>query len=108
MAEGLTQFLPLAKRVQMCKTTKDALNRQALAIRSEITQLEVDITELRRPAGELNDELRSSVWDTPASSNSRCKNNGYVLNRSGIPASQLSEGEISRCNRFIVLPEIAE
>ena len=106
VAQGLTQFLTLAKRVQVCKTTTAALNRQALAIRSEITQLEVAITELRRPAEELNDELRNYLGHSELQL--EVKGNGYVLNRSGIPASQLSEGEITAIALLYFLKSLSD
>ena len=93
VAEELEHFRKLSKDVKVCGTTTAALNRQAMALRSEISRLEMEITEHRRPAEELNDDLTRYLGHKDLQLEVR--DNGYVLNRNGIPASQLSEGEIT-------------
>ena len=93
VAEELNEFRNLTKRLQVSSMMVGALNRQAMAIRSEISRLEVEITEHRKPAEELNDDLRSYLGHGDLQL--EVKGNGYVLNRSGVPASELSEGEIT-------------
>lgn len=72
---------------------KDLQSAQAkpAAMREEIAKLERDIVEHRRPAEELNAELRSYLGRDELRFD--VKENGYTLTRNGIGATNLSEGE---------------
>ena len=57
----------------------------------EIARLEREIVEHRRPAEELNRDLRSYLGHHELSL--EIKENGYTITRGGVPAQSLSEGE---------------
>ncbi len=106
VAEELEHFCKLSKDVKVCGTTTAALNRQAMALRSEIRRLEMEITEHRRPAEELNDDLTRYLGHKDLQLEVR--DNGYVLNRNGIPATQLSEGETTAIGLLYFLKSLTD
>jgi wobble nucleotide-excising tRNase len=61
------------------------------ALKKQIAQLERDIVEHRRPADELNTELRAYLGRDEL--RFEVKETGYALTRAGQPVSHLSEGE---------------
>ena len=71
-----------------------ALNRhrkRVKAINDEIELLKMEIEEHRRPAEQLNEELRNYLGHDQLKF--QIKDAGYMLTRDGAPASNLSEGE---------------
>lgn len=71
-----------------------ALNRRRTrvkAINEEIERLKMQIEEHRRPAEQLNEELRNYLGHDQLKF--QIKDAGYLLTREGAPASNLSEGE---------------
>ena len=61
------------------------------AINEEIDRLRMEIEEHRRPAEQLNEELRNYLGHDQLKF--QIKDAGYLLTRDGVPASNLSEGE---------------
>jgi wobble nucleotide-excising tRNase len=93
ITEGLVEFISRRDALQRAEAELQAAQKEVERLDAEIGQLERDIVEHRRPAEELNedlreyldhDELRLEVQDT-----------GYTITRSGVPAQTLSEGEMT-------------
>lgn len=93
IAESLEEFVQLQKAVESKKAEVDRISKKIEELTQKIRQLESDIVEHRRPAEELNedlrkylghDELRLEIQDT-----------GYTITRHGKPAQNLSEGEMT-------------
>jgi wobble nucleotide-excising tRNase len=70
------------------------------AITGEIERLKLEIEEHRRPAEQLNEELRNYLGHDQLKF--QIKDSGYSLTREGVPASNLSEGE----RTAIVVPQL--
>jgi wobble nucleotide-excising tRNase len=73
---------------------EEALNRhrkRVKAITDEVERLKMEIEEHRRPAEQLNEELRNYLGHDQLKF--QIKDAGYLLTREGVPASNLSEGE---------------
>jgi wobble nucleotide-excising tRNase len=93
IAEVLGDFVSRRDALQKAMADLQTAHREVKRLDAEITDLERDIVEHRRPAEELNedlqkylghDELRVEVKDT-----------GYTITRGGVPAQTLSEGEMT-------------
>ena len=93
IAEGLDEFRWMSASVEVHDASIASIKSQARDLRAEISGLEVDITEYWGPAEELNDDLHKYVGHKELQLEVR--DNGYTLTRNGVPASQLSEGEIT-------------
>jgi wobble nucleotide-excising tRNase len=65
--------------------------RSFKAINEEIERLKMEIEEHRRPAEQLNEELRNYLGHDQLKF--QIEDAGYLLVRDGVPASNLSEGE---------------
>jgi wobble nucleotide-excising tRNase len=66
-------------------------SKQVKAINEVIERLKMEIEEHRRPAEQLNEELRNYLGHDQLKF--QIKDAGYLLTRDGVPASNLSEGE---------------
>jgi wobble nucleotide-excising tRNase len=93
IAEVLGDFVSLREIVRKADEDVGAAQKEVQQLNEEIERLEREIVEHRRPAEELNedlrkylghDELRVQVQDT-----------GYVITRGGVLAQALSEGEMT-------------
>ena len=93
VAEELAEFVRISASIKAHQTTIATITLQVTALRAEISGLEVEITEHRGPAEELNDDLHKYVGHKELQLEVR--DNGYTVTRNGVPASQLSEGEIT-------------
>ena len=93
IAEGLDEFRRMSASVEVLNASIASLESHARDLRAEISGLEVEITEHRGPAEELNDDLHKYVGHKELQLEVR--DNGYTVTRNGVPASQLSEGEIT-------------
>lgn len=91
VADAYVEYVQLAETLRGAQATLENLKDKPVTVQGEISKLELEILEHRRPADELTkelcaylgrDELRFEVKDT-----------GYVLTRSGQPVFHLSEGE---------------
>ena len=93
IADGLDEFRSMSAIVEGHDASIASIESQAKDLRAEISGLEVAITEHGRPAEELNDDLHKYLGHDDLQLG--VKDNGYAVTRNGIPASQLSEGEIT-------------
>ena len=93
VAEELPEFERLIERGKIHDTRIAVFDWYIDALSDRISRLEVEITEHRAPAEELNDDLHNYVGHKELQL--EIKDNGYALTRNGVPASQLSEGEIT-------------
>lgn len=93
IAEHLGEFVSHKNTLQKANEDVEAIQREVQQLDAEVARVEREIVEHRRPAEELNedlrkylghDELRVQVQDT-----------GYVITRGGVPAQALSEGEMT-------------
>jgi wobble nucleotide-excising tRNase len=89
--EAVPHFDELEKSVTDAKTALDQVQGKPAEIRKNITSIERNIIEHRRPAEELNRELRAYLGRDELIF--EIKETGYALSRGGQPASDLSEGE---------------
>ena len=104
--EWSDEFNELSVNVKSSETTATFANRQLLEIQDEIARLEAEITEHRRPAEEFNDDLAKYVGHNELYL--EVEDNGYILSRNGVPASQLSEGEISAIGLLYFLKTLTD
>ena len=93
IAEGLDDFNRISASVEVHDASIASIESQARDLRAQISGLEVETTEHRGPAEELNDDLHKYVGHQELQLEVR--DNGYTVTRNGVPASQLSEGEIT-------------
>ena len=93
IAEGLDEFRRMSASVEVHDASIASIGSQAGDLRAEISGLEVEITEHGGPAEELNDDLHKYVGHKELQLEVR--DNGYTVTRNGVPAAQLSEGEIT-------------
>ena len=91
VAEGLEEFETLCASAKTHEATIATTAAQLPTLRAKISSLEVEITEHRRPAEELNDDFHKYVGHEELQL--EVKDHGYTVTRNGVPASQLSEGE---------------
>ena len=93
VADGLEAYERMRTFVKTYEGIVASLNRRAEAIKSEISDLQVAMTEHHRPAEELNYDLRNYLGHNELQL--EVQDNGYVLTRNSTPASEPSEGEIT-------------
>ena len=93
VAEKSEEFNLLSAKVEDLEEEVNLLTEKAKSLRTEISSLEVQISEHRRPAEEFNDDLHKYLGHQEL--RLEVKDNGYVVTRNSVPATQLSEGEIT-------------
>lgn len=89
--EALPKFDELANSVTETETALTTAQRKPVELQEKISTIEREIVEHRRPAEELNHELRAYLGRDELKFD--VKDTGYALSRSGQPALHLSEGE---------------
>ncbi len=89
--EAVPHFNALDKSVTGAKTALGQAQGKPTEIKASISLIEREIIEHRRPAEELNRELRAYLGRDELKFDIR--ETGYTLSRGGQPASDLSEGE---------------
>lgn len=89
--KAVSRFDELEKSVTDAKTALDQAKGKPEEIEASIASMEGEIIEYRRPAEELNRELRAYLGQGELKFD--IKKTGYALSRGGQPASDLSEGE---------------
>lgn len=89
--EAVPRFDELEKSAEDAKTALGQVQGKPAEIRESIASVEREIIEDRRPAEELNQELRAYLGRDELKFD--IKETGYALSRGGQPASDLSEGE---------------
>jgi wobble nucleotide-excising tRNase len=91
VADSLDEFQELRDAVPASVTVVNRANAEVVRLKTEIARLEREIVEHRRPADELNDDLRKYLGHSEL--RLEIKDTGYTITRNGIPAQALSEGE---------------
>lgn len=91
VAEAMADFSTHTTSIQSAKDRVTNLTTKVRELRTQISDLEKTLVEHRKPADELNDELRSFLGRDDIKLDVR--DTGYTITRNGVPASNLSEGE---------------
>ena len=91
MLEAHLKFNKLATALSEAETGFSYTSRKPAELEKKITDIEREIVEHRRPAEELNRELKAYLGHGELKLD--VKDTGYALMRDGKPASDLSEGE---------------
>jgi wobble nucleotide-excising tRNase len=89
--EAHLKFNKLATALSEAETGFSYTSRKPAELEKKITDIEREIVEHRRPAEELNRELKAYLGHGELKLD--VKDTGYALMRDGKPASDLSEGE---------------
>ena len=93
VAVSLDEFESLTKESWKSKTEATQASSEVDRLQGEIAQLEQEIVEHRRPAAELNEDLRKYLGHGELQL--EVKDTGYQINRGDEPAQSLSEGEVT-------------
>lgn len=93
IAETLEEFVRLRDAVQAATTAVGPIEAEIKRLTAEVERLEREIREHRRPAEELNEDLKRYLGHGDLQLT--IKDNGYTITRNGVPADMLSEGEMS-------------
>jgi len=93
IAEALEEFVRLWDAVQQTTNQVQETEKKVKQLKDEISKLEREIVEHRRPAEELNEELRKYLGHDEL--RLEIKDAGYTITRAGKPAQALSEGEMT-------------
>lgn len=91
LAEAYEQFVQLKAAADRASALAQQLTKEIGETQREIATLEREIVEHRRPAEELNAELRSYLGRDEL--RFEVRETGYAMTRGGHPAGDLSEGE---------------
>jgi wobble nucleotide-excising tRNase len=89
--EALPRFKELANAVAEAETVLSGARSKPAELENKISEIEREIVEHRRPAEELNSELRAYLGRDELRFD--VKDTGYALSRGDQPALDLSEGE---------------
>lgn len=93
IADALGEFISLRDAVHQATGDLDAAKEEFQRLKTEITCLEREIIEHRRPAEELNKDLCKYLGHDEIYL--EIKDTGYTITRGGNPAQALSEGEMT-------------
>ena len=93
VAGSLDEYESLTKMVSKSKSEATQASNEVDRVGKEIAQLEQEIVEHRRPAAELNEDLRRYLGHGELQL--EVKDTGYEITRGGEPAQSLSEGEVT-------------
>ena len=91
IAVELEEFVRRKGATNRTKAEVQSKEQEVQRLDGEITRLEREIVEHRRPAEELNEDLRSYLGHHELCL--EIKETGYAITRGGMPAKSLSEGE---------------
>jgi len=91
VAQSLTEYQQKKNEVDVVATALQAASDMATALKTEVREIEKDIEEHRRPADELNADIRSYLGRDELTF--EIQGSGYQISRNGTPAKNLSEGE---------------
>lgn len=89
--DGLSEFKAKRKAIEDLDSELTGTNANISGLNAKILALEKEVVEHRRPAEELNQELRSYLGRDELCFS--LSGNGYQITRNGTTASNLSEGE---------------
>ncbi len=93
IAQALDEFVRLRDAVQTATAAIRPIEAEIRRLAAEVERLEREIREHRRPAEELNEDLKRYLGHGELQLT--IKDNGYSITRNGVPADMLSEGEMS-------------
>jgi len=93
IARSLEDFINLKQNLEEENAAVETLEEELKRLKAEIDQLEREIVEHRRPAEELNEDLRKYLGHDELKLEIR--DTGYAITRNGQPAYALSEGEMT-------------
>lgn len=93
IVEALERFVNLRDAVQQTTNQVQEVEKKVKQLLDEIDNLEREIVEHRRPAEELNKELREYLGHDEL--RLEVRDTGYTITRAGAPAQALSEGEMT-------------
>ena len=91
IAANLEEFANLEEDADTARAAVEATKKEVQRLDAEILRLEQEITEHRRPAEELNEELRKYLGHDEL--RVEIKETGYTITRGRMPVNSLSEGE---------------
>jgi wobble nucleotide-excising tRNase len=91
VAQSLTEYQRKKNEVDLADTDLQAAFEKAISLKTEVRGIEKDIEEHRRPADELNADIRSYLGRDELTF--EIQGSGYQISRNGTPAENLSEGE---------------
>lgn len=93
IAQTLDEFVRNRDAVQIATAARGPIEAEIKRLTVEIERLEREIREHRRPAEELNEDLKRYLGHGELQLT--INDNGYSITRDGVPADMLSEGEMS-------------
>ena len=93
LAGSLDTYSTLAELESKSQADATFASVEVQRLENEVAQLEQEIVEHRRPATELNEDLRKYLGHGELQL--EVKKTGYEITRNGDPAQSLSEGEIT-------------
>ena len=93
VAESLDTYESLAEEISKSRLADVAASTEVQRLEGEIVRVEREIVEHRRPAAELNEDLRRYLGHGELQLT--VKETGYEITRNGESAQSLSEGEIT-------------
>ena len=93
IAGSLDEFASLKEDARKSKSEATEASNKVAGLEEEIADLEQQIVEHRRPAAELNEDLRKYLGHGELQL--EVKETGYEIARRGEPARSLSEGEVT-------------
>lgn len=91
VTQSLTEYQQKKIEVDLVATALQATSDKAIALKTEVREIEKDIEEHRRPADELNSDIRSYLGRDELTF--EIQGSGYQISRNGTLAKNLSEGE---------------
>jgi wobble nucleotide-excising tRNase len=106
IAETLDEFARLRDAAQTAIVVIEPIEAEIRRLTAEIERLAREIGEHRRPAEELNEDLKRYLGHDELQLT--IKDNGYSISRNGIPADLLSEGEMSAISLLYFLKSLEQ
>ena len=91
VANSLVDYKSLTDDIAKYEAKQLCVEAELRRVNGEIATLEMEITEYRRPAEELNLELQTYLGHDELQL--VAKQTGYSLSRDGVPATEVSDGE---------------
>jgi wobble nucleotide-excising tRNase len=93
IAEVLGEFVSRTGAVRGAEKNLKEAKEEVERLDKKISALEREIVEHRRPAEELNEDLRKYLGHDEL--RLEVRDTGYIITRGGVPAQSLSEGEMT-------------
>lgn len=106
IANELDEFLRLRNTVEQAATHADEAEKEVQCLKEKINRLEQQIVEHRRPAAELNEDLRKYLGHDEL--RLEIKETGYTITRGREQARTLSEGEMTAISLLYFLKSLQD